>query len=149
MIERASVEHAEMLARAGVGVLQDLPNYAGVPFDMEHTLTMLKLYLPLPDVGCFFKQVAGEVVGFYMGIVSAPWFTPQREMSEIMFWVREDHRCSTLARTLIKTMEEWAKSLDAHKLFIAAGSGYETKRVEKFYNHMGYITCALTTCKEI
>lgn len=149
MIERATLDHADMLARTGVGVLQDLPNYKDVPYDPEHTLRTIQTYLHLPQIGCFFKQVNGEVVGFFLGIIGDQWFTPQKEMSEIMFWVRKDYRSTSLARDLIKAMEVWAKEQGAVKLFIAAGSGYETARVEKFYNRLGYKTTALTTCKEI
>jgi len=149
MIERAGVEHAQILARAGIDVLQDLPNYAGVPFVMSHTVTMLEKYIPLPEIGCFFKQVGGEVVGLFMGVIGSQWFTPQLELSEVMFWVRSDYRSTPLARDLIKTMEAWAKTKDAHKIIMAAGSGYQTERVEKFYNRLGYKTTALTTCKEI
>jgi GNAT superfamily N-acetyltransferase len=66
-----------------------------------------------------------------------------------MFWVRKDYRRTPLARDLIKTMEAWAKTKDAHKIIMAAGSGYQTERVERFYNRLGYKTTALTTCKEI
>ena len=66
-----------------------------------------------------------------------------------MFWVRADFRTTHLARLLIKTMERWAIEKGAKKLIIAAASGYETARVEKFYNRMGYKTCALMTSKEV
>lgn len=149
MIERAGVEHCEMLARAGVGVLQDMPNYAGVPFDMNHTISQLKLFLPLPNLGCFFKQVDGEVVGFYMGIIAAPWFTPELEAAEIMFWVRPDYRKTDLAKRLIEVAEEWARDNHAAKILIAAGSGYRTEPVLRFYRRMGYHPFGTTTCKEL
>lgn len=149
MIKRATQDDAVLLAHTGVHVLNDLPNYKDSVYDIEHTLSVIKLYLDIPGVGCFYKEVDGEVVGLFLGIVAAPWFTPEPEMSEIMFWVREDYRRTSTARELIKTMEQWATQEGAKKLLMAAGSGYETSRVEKFYNRLGYRTWALTTCKEV
>lgn len=149
MIQRATREHIDMLSAAGVHLLNDLPNYASVECDPMHTKQMLNLYIDLPDLAIFFKEVDGEVVGLFMGLVAAPWFSPTKEMSEIMFWVREDHRRSNLAVRLIHTVEEWAKSLGAKRLILAAASGYETARVEKFYNYLGYKTNALQCCKEL
>ena len=149
MIVRANNDHIEMLARAALGVLDDLPNYAGVTYDIEHSRKMLETYLCLPDLGCFIEIADGEVVGMFMGMVHPQWFTPTLEFSELMFWVRSDYRKTSLARQLMKSAEEFAISRGAKKLIVAAASGYQTERVEKFYNRLGYHTCALMTCKEV
>lgn len=149
MIQRATREHIAMLSVAGAELLNDLPNYANVERDPAHTLRMLDAFIDLPDLAIFFKEIDGEVVGLFMGIVAPPWFSPTLEMSEIMFWVREDQRRSGLARELMSAMEEWAKSMGAKRLTMAAASGYETARVEKFYNRLGYKTNALQCTKEI
>jgi GNAT superfamily N-acetyltransferase len=149
MITKADHSHIDMLARAAVGVLADLPNYATVEYDIEHTRNMLNLYLGLDGLACFFEEHDGEVIGLFMGMVAPQWFSPTLEMSELMFWVRSDFRTTPLARLLIKTMEQWAIEKGAKKLIIAAASGYETARIEKFYNRMGYKTCALMSSKEI
>lgn len=149
MIVRANREHIEMLTRAAVGVLADLPNYAGVVYDIDHTRRMLEIYIGLPDLAIFFKEVDGEVVGLFMGMVHPQWFTPNLEMSELMFRVRSDYRTTPLAKQLIRTMEEWAVPMGVKKLFMAAGSGYETERVEKFYRRLGYTTRTVIACKEV
>ena len=150
MIEKASLEHIDILVSSGREVLADLPNYAGVPFDEEHSKNALTMYLSLPIFGCFFKRVDNKVVGVLMGVVGAPWFTPQNEMSEIIFWVHRDYRRTGISRELIKAMEHWAvNELNAKKLLMAAGSGYETERITKFYNKLGYRTWGTSTCKEI
>lgn len=149
MIQRATAEHIDLLVRASVGVLDDLPNYAGVVYDPDHTRRMMEVYMRLPDLGIFFEEEDGQVVGLIMGMIHPQWFTPTREMSELMFWVRPDHRKSPLARQLIKTMEEWAIPRGARKIFMAAGSGYETERVEKFYRRLGYKVRTVIACKNI
>ena len=149
MIIRAGKEHIEMLTRAAVGVLADLPNYANVVYDIEHTRHMLNIYIDLPDLAIFFKEVEGEVVGLFMGMIHPQWFTATLEMSELMFWVRADYRTTPLAKQLIKVMEEWAIPRGAKKLFMAAGSGYETERVEKFYKRLGYTTRTVIACKGV
>jgi GNAT superfamily N-acetyltransferase len=149
MIQRATMEHIDMLSVAGIDVLNDLPNYASVECVPSHTKAMLTLYIGLPQLGCFFKEVNGEVVGLFMGIVTAPWFSPTLEMSEIMFWVRQDHRTTGLADRLMTTMEEWAIGLGAKRLIMAAASGYKTKSVERYYNWRGYKTNAVQCCKEL
>lgn len=149
MIIKASSEHIDILTNVVADVLADLPNYAGVEFDREHTRRMLGIYLDLPGLGCFFEAVDGEVVGLFMGMIHPQWFTPTLEMSELMFWVRADYRATPLARQLMCAMEAWAVPGGARKLLVAAASGYETARVERFYNRMGYRTCALITCKEV
>lgn len=149
MIQRATREHIDMLSVAGVKVLNDLPRYASVKVDPEHTKGMLTAYLDVPVLGIFFKEVEGEVVGLFMGCVAAPWFSPEKEMDEIMYWVREDHRTTNLAVRLLNTAEAWAKSLGAKRVNLASASGYETERVVRFYNYLGYKTSGTQCCKEI
>ena len=148
-IARATAEHIDMLTNVTESILKDLPNYAGVKLDLEHTRRMLEVYISLPDLSIFFSEVDGEIVGLFMGMVHPQWFTPTLEMSELMFWVRSDYRTTPLAKQLIRTMEEWAIPRGAKRLFMAAGSGYETERVEKFYRRLGYGTRTVISCKEV
>lgn len=149
MIRQARPEDIDMLVRASAGVLDDLPNYTGVEYDPEHTRRMLEVYMTLPDMGIFFKEAGGEIIGLFMGMVHPQWFTPSLEMSELMYWVRADFRNTPLARDLLKVAEEWAVSRGARKLFVAAGSGYETERVENFYRRLGYTTRTVICCKGV
>jgi len=150
MIKRATIDDIDKLAVMGVKCLNDLPNYSTAKCDPEHTRKQLLLYIGIPDMAIFYKEdEQGEIVGVLMGIVAAPWFTSDKEMSEIMFWVREDYRKSRLAFELIKVMEEWAITAGAKKIIMAAASGYETKRVEKLYNWLGYQSNAIQCCKEV
>lgn len=149
VIIRATAEHIDMLTSVTADVLNDLPNYAGVQLDLDHTRQMLQVYIGLPDLAIFFSEVDGEIVGLFIGMVHPQWFTPTLEMSELMFWVRSDYRSTPLAKRLIKTMEEWAIPRGAKRLFMAAGSGYETERVEKFYRRLGYGTRTTISCKEV
>jgi GNAT superfamily N-acetyltransferase len=149
MIIKADRSHVELLAASAEGVLSDLPNYANVEQDINHTRNMLTLYLGLDGLGCFFKEVDGKVVGLFMGIVAAQWFSPTLEMAEIMFWVRKDYRTTDLAVRLIRSMEEWATGIGAKRLIMASSSGFNTDGVEKFYNFMGYKTNAIQCVKEV
>ena len=149
MIQRATKEHINMLARAGIGLVDDLPTYASAERNIEHTTNMLNIYIGLPQLGIFFKEVDGEIVGIFMGIVAAPWFSPILEMSEIIYWVRADYRKSDLGKRLIKTMEEWAISMGAKRLILAVASGYRTETVAKYYNMLGYQNNGIQCCKEV
>lgn len=149
MILMAEEKHLDLLVNVTLDVMSDLPNYAGVAYDKEHTRSMLTQYLNCPGLAIFFEEIDGVVTGLYMGIVAPQWFTPTLEMSELMFWVHRDFRCTTLARRLIKTMEAWAISEGAKKLFLAAASGYETDRVMTLYDRMGYRSFSRIACKEV
>lgn len=149
MIRRATMDDIEILTNVAEDVLADLPNYASAHVNKDHSRAMLRTFLGLEDLGCFFEEKDGEIVGLFMAMVHPQWFTPCLEMSELMFWVRKDQRRTSLARDLLKVAEEWAVSRGAKKLLIAAGSGYETERVVKFYQRYGYEPWSVITCKEV
>lgn len=149
MIFMATMEHIDMLTNVTADVLADMPNYANVEYDRDHARHMLTQYINLPCLGVFFKEVNGEVVGLYIGVVGPQWFSPAIELSEIMLWVRKDYRPADLGRRLIKVAEEWGISKGAKKVFLAAASGYETDRVIKLYNRMGYKDFSRIACKEV
>lgn len=148
MFKRATREDIDLLSTAGVKVLNDLPNYSSMVCDPKHTRWMLEQFIDLPQLGIFFKEVNGEVVALYMGIVAPPWFSPSLELSEIMLWVREDFRGTSLATKLIALSEEWGKSMGAQRCVLAAASGYKPQAVERFYNKKGYRTTGIQCTKE-
>lgn len=149
MILMAEQKHVELLVNVTKDVLDDLPNYAGVEYDIEHSRNMLNLYINTPGLGCFFEADGDVLCGFIMGMVAPQWFTPTLEFSEIMFWVRKEYRKSNLAVRLLVTMEEWAIHKGAKKIFMAAASGYKTEAVMRFYNRRGYRNFSQIACKEI
>ena len=149
-VQKATAQDADKLVAAGVGVLADLPNYSSVHYCPDHARKMLLGFIALEALGVFFvENEAAEVVGLFMGVVAPQWFTPVLEMSELMFWVREDMRGSSAGRSLLLEAEEWAKGKGAKLSIIAAGSGWETERVVKYYERKGYRRWSVCCCKEL
>lgn len=149
MIKRAGVEHVDLLVNASAKMLQDFPLYQDFRFDIEHTKTVLHTYLQAPCIGCFYITDKAEVVGILLCIVGAPLFTPEKEMSELMFWIRPDHRSYAQARELIKHAEQWGKSEGAVRSKLAAASGYATNLITKLYSRMGYTATGIESTKEM
>lgn len=149
MIERAGVEHAELLANEAGLILAGLPEYTECPFDLQHTISMLSMYLSLPSIGCFFSTQHGKINGFIMCVLSAPFYSPRIESSEMFFWVHEDFRNTRLGAQLIKTQEEWSIQNGATNLCMSASSGYKTASVVKYYNRQGYRTTGVTCTKGV
>lgn len=149
MIKKATVQDIDKLVNTGIGVLGDMPNYATSEYDPEHVKTMATAYIALPNLGIFFEELDGEIVGLYMGIVSFHWFSPTLELSEIMLWVRSDHRGKSIARKLISASEEWAITQGAKRSVLATSSGYKIDKIEKYYNRLGYKTTGLQCTKEL
>lgn len=148
MIRRATEDDADYLAGESECILRDMPEFSACPFELEHTRKMFRTYLGLSIIGCFFSQDDKGCTGFIMGIINTPFYTPQKELSEMFFWVRPDKRNSRLALNLIKVWEEWGNSEGAVKKYLGVTTGNNTLGVEKLYNKMGYRTVGLTTCKE-
>ena len=85
------------------------------------------------------KTSDGEVIGFSIGMLSAPWFNPQASVfSELAWFVREDYRSKTGTGSvrLLTALRDDAEAMGATH-FSASAEADSKSLVTKLYSRMG------------
>ncbi len=80
----------------------------------------------------------GEIVGFMMGFIAAPWYSTRVEAMEQLLYVEPMFRGGSVAPRLIRKFECLCKERNAYELHVGASTGLNEHRTVKLYEKMGY-----------
>lgn len=105
--------------------------YAGVPFDTEHTAQMLARYAGNPDL---FAMMASDGSGFLFGYLRPFFFSKQCEAVDALWYVENNPRA---ALKLLREFEAWADAMGATNVRIESGAGIDG-RADALLDRLGY-----------
>lgn len=87
----------------------------------------------------------GNIIGYLWAIQHglAPW-SPVLVASDLLFYVKPEHRGSRAAWRLVLAYKEWAEEEGCTEVRLSVASGINTSRTERLYEHLGFSRFAST-----
>lgn len=82
------------------------------------------------------RSDAGELVGLIAGMVSSPWFSTQKHVSEGVFFVLPEARGSKAAVMLINSLKQFAREQHM-RLYAGVTIGKDLESKDKFFDRNG------------
>lgn len=91
----------------------------------------------------------GALVGFIMGGVERPWYSPEPEAYEMLLAVFPEYRGSSVAYRLIKSFMRTSKELGAVKVSVGTSLGIADDRALRLYERLGFTQTGVGLTKRI
>lgn len=93
------------------------------------------------DPGVFCLLVAeneGEIIGAFVGFKFPHFFGNDICSSDLILFVKEEHRGGTAAPRLIKAYEKWARENGVKEIQIGVSTGVHPERTAKLFEKLGF-----------
>jgi len=114
--------------------------YGHLPLSEKKAEFVLGTAQNRPDV--FFLRYnfteSGECVGLFIGRIEELFFADSYIASDLVFYVREDHRGSPWFVKTLREFEKWAKDKGALYVKLLPNSGINTQSAPKLFERLGY-----------
>lgn len=107
--------------------------------DAEHLETVLREVIP--EGGVFVAEACGRLVGVLAACLAMRFWTGERYVQDLGWYVDREHRGTGLAGQLVQAVERWAFAADVRDVTIGVSSGLPM--AEKLLTRMGYVRCAV------
>lgn len=92
-----------------------------------------------PTMQLFLAEADGEIVGMIAGFVKPNFFNSEEIIGQELVWfVREEWRGSTVAIRLIRALEGWFQDQGADAILVANEQNIAPERTKEIYTRMGY-----------
>lgn len=122
-----------------------------LPLSMERCARVIQVAQDNPHL--FFTRYKineeGEYVGVVIGMIEEMFFAEAKQASDVVFYVREDHRGSPWFVKTLKSFENWASDMGCDFIRLLPNSGINTEGMVKLYTRLGYEHVGYIFSKEI
>lgn len=89
--------------------------------------------------GCaFVAEHAGAIVGMAVAICGTRWFNSDTFVSDLVVYVRPEHRAGTAFRRLVRELEQWTRAQGIGELVLGISTGVHAERTAAAYRAMGF-----------
>lgn len=112
--------------------------YSRFLLDLVKTAGFVRRLMEAPDGYVGIAVDGDRVVGVMLAAVHEMWFSPARQVSEIMFYVVPASRSGALVRRMVKGLEEWSSVQGASRVGIGISSGVDVDRKDRLMGHLGF-----------
>ena len=112
--------------------------WSHLPYDVERVKNYYLNTIGHPQF-CFLVAEQDEVIigGTACGLNQYD-FSYNTYVQDLFFYVMPEYRTGSLGIKLYKAVYQWAKEKGALEVYVGYGFGKENKKMEKFYNRLGY-----------
>lgn len=84
-----------------------------------------------------------------LGVVQQMWFSDALVGTELLVYVKPEHRGGITAMRLIKDFESYCKSRGCKEINVGSSAEISTDLVKRLYQKLGYSECGFLAHKEI
>jgi GNAT superfamily N-acetyltransferase len=95
------------------------------------------------------KDSNGKVIGFLLGAITIEYFTGNKVANDLGIFVHKEHRGSRVFLRLLKSFEDWAKSVKASKIILYHSTGIEPEKSKTLFEKTGYTSYGYLFDKEL
>jgi GNAT superfamily N-acetyltransferase len=127
-------------AEAVEAILRDLHAeslFAGVSVSAPKLRGLVRACIADGDKCCLLDEQGGRVAGLIMGYSAPFFFSEERGVWDLAFYVRPERRGSRTALLLWQAFEAWAEGQGARMLWLVSSTGVRTAQTERFYAKLG------------
>jgi GNAT superfamily N-acetyltransferase len=114
-------------------------SYASVLPPVEFSKVVLYIGKHLNDGVVFTaRNDKGELIGVIAGMVSSPWFSAKKHVSEGVFFVSPEARGTGVAADLLRHLKVWAADKNM-ALMCGVTTGDDLERKDQFFDRNGLV----------
>lgn len=141
IIRNARLEDIETIVELG-SMMHAESRFKVLGYNHTKTAQFFENIFGLDDYLMIVCEWDGAIVGGFVGYVTPHWFSDDLIASDLGLFLSRSYRGTQCAKHLIKHYVQWAKDKGIHHDFILLGisTGFQVKRTERFYQHMGFET---------
>lgn len=136
-IRRLTDQDQEACVRLG-RMMHAESKYAHIAFD-DTSVMLLHRQIMRGQLQAWVAEVDGAVVGFICISVNNYFFAMDMSTaSDLVFYIRPEHRNYCVARELIKAVEHWCITNNVHSLVLGITAPEDATATSALYKHFGY-----------
>ena len=142
-------EDLEQLLTIGEEVVKESPHYRHKKFDRSKLSKVLLATRVHPNkIFITYSKKEGRIEGVILGRISEQYFSDELVASDMVMFVKPEHRGSPLFVRLFKNFEKWSKDNKATSIVIGHTTGINMDKVQGMYTRLGYNTMGYIFNKE-
>ena len=103
----------------------------------------------MPNIAVFGAFDDNKLIGFISGMHQEYFFSSNKKVSDLGFYILPEYRGSRAAIKLLKELENWAKSFGVEDLYLGQTTAINIEKTQKFYERLGYKTVGFNTVKHL
>lgn len=112
--------------------------YSVLPFSEGKMFGLLAKLIESGDGCVLVAQKGGQVVGGFVGMVAAHWFSTGLIASDFGLFVHPDHRGGMAAARLLKAFIAWARDKGAAMITAGITTGVHVESTTRLYQALGF-----------
>jgi GNAT superfamily N-acetyltransferase len=102
-----------------------------------------------PNVFCVLAKQEEKYIGFFIGVATDLWFSPDRAAYDLAFYIDPQHRGGFASVRMIHAFEDWAKKQKCSTINVGSSAEIATETARGLYQRLGYNECGFLAHKEI
>jgi GNAT superfamily N-acetyltransferase len=91
-----------------------------------------------PMMFCAVDDRDGEIVGFFLGMLSPMWWGSDFMASDLILYVAPDKRGAASGVRLVKAFEEWARRQGVKEVRLGVSTEIAPERTAALYERLGF-----------
>lgn len=115
--------------------------HAALPFDANKTGAALRAMIERTEQEqCFLIAIGsdGDIIGFFIGYAAEYFFSRDQVATDVLFYVKPEHRGSSAAVKLIHAFRKWALARQVAEMRICMTTGVAIDRFDRFVRRLGF-----------
>jgi GNAT superfamily N-acetyltransferase len=114
------------------------PRYRAMDFDPVKVRAVAGR-LMAGDAGMvFLADAGGEVTGMAAATIGERWFGPDRYVTDLVVYVRPEHRGGSAFFRLVCALEGWAAQQGVLQVDLGVSTGVQVEQTVRAYERLGY-----------
>ena len=109
-----------------------------LPFELEKVKWVYLNCIGHPKKCALVIEKDGNIIGCFVCQLVQYNFSYNSYVTDIWFYIKPEHRKGFLSIDLYKAVYQWAKEKSALEVIIGHGIDKNNKKMESFYNRLGY-----------
>ena len=133
----ATLDDIPALVEMGAAMRAESPRYRSQSFDPAKVTQIAHQLIPTKGVGVAERD--GKIIGMMAGVVVPTWFGHDLMATDLVLYVKPEHRKTTRAALLlIRAFEAWAEERGAVDIMPGVSTMVEVEGTVGLYEKLGY-----------
>lgn len=137
-VRAATLDDLGVLVEMGRAMHRESPRYRSMQFDSEKVRKLSANLIGSDTAAVFVAQAASEVVGMAAIVAGQRWFGPDFYLTDLVVYVRPEHRGNGAFVRLVLAIEGWARLKGITQIDLGVSTGVDPERAVRAYERLGY-----------
>lgn len=147
-IRKANVADIEMILSMARDMHAESPRYRVLGFNESKVGELAFAIISNPQAGgVLVAEKENKLVGMFAFHIGQHFFSDDRFASDIVMYIKPEHRSSSIFPRLVTAFEVWADEHGVKEKLLGVSAGIDSERVVAVLDRMGYTSVATGTMK--